>query len=335
MGTGAVRLRGRVAGFGAISAIAAAAVAGCGAASSGTAAATSPSAAAPSSAAASPGTGSAAAAGGGSADATGVVQLAAKTASSASSVTGTLSLQQATVKAGAAAASPAASAGASGTTGGGDLSLSGTFAERVRPSLLVSATISTLRSAGVSVPGGLSEILTPSTLYQKAPALTRPLHIAKPWLSVPLATLGQSTGVDFSQMLNSVSSNGPLAQSQLLAGATSVQKTGTTTLGGVPVTEYTGTTDLRKAAAALSGSSKTALQQAMAKTGLTTATFTVWIDASHVTRKAVVHETGKTITETVTTTITSINQPVNIAIPAAGQTAPQPTGTTTPATSTS
>jgi hypothetical protein len=328
MGTGAVRSRGRVAGLGAIASIAAVAAAGCGAASSGAASgAASPGASAPSSAAA-PGTSSAA--GGGSADARSAVQLAATTAASATSVTGTMSVQ-ATVKAGATA-SPGASSGAAGS---GDLSLSGTFTERLRPSVLASVTISSLQSAGTSVPGGLSEILTPSTLYLKAPALTRPLHIAKPWLSVPLATLGQSTGVDFSQMLNSVSSNGLLAQSQLLAGATSVQKTGTTTLGGVPVTEYTGTADLRKAAAALSGSSKTALQQAMAKTGLTTATFTVWIDASHVTRKAVVHETGKTITETVTTTITSINQPVNIAIPAAGQTAPLPTGTTTPATSTS
>jgi hypothetical protein len=96
----------------------------------------------------------------------------------------------------------------------------------------------------------------------------------------------------------------------------------------VPVTEYTGTTDLTKAAAALSGSNKSQLQQEITKAGLSTATFTVWIDSQHVTRKAVVHETGKTISETITTTITSINQPVNIAVPTAGQTAPLPTGST-------
>jgi hypothetical protein len=327
MTTGAIRGRGRVAGLGAIASIAAAAVAGCGAASSGPASGTA-SPAAPSSAAASPGTSSAAAAGGGgSADASGAVQLAAKTASSATSVTGTMSVQ-ATVKAGATA-SPGASAGATGSAGSGNVSLSGTFSERIRPTVLASVTISSLQTAGSAVPGGLSEVLTPSTLYLKAPALTQPLHIAKPWLSIPLAKLSQSSGIDFSQILSTATNNGPLAQSQLLAGATSVQKAGTTTLNGVPVTEYTGTIDLSKAAAALSGNSKSQLQQAITKAGLSTATFTVWIDGQHVTRKAVVHETGKTISETVTTTITGINQPVNIAVPSAAQTAPLPTGSTT------
>jgi hypothetical protein len=92
------------------------------------------------------------------------------------------------------------------------------------------------------------------------------------------------------------------------------------------VTEYTGTIDLDKAAAALSGSSKSQLQQAIKTAGLSTATFTVWIDGQHVTRKSVVHETGKTVAETVTTTITGINQPVSITVPAAGQIAPLPTG---------
>jgi hypothetical protein len=322
MGTRAARSRGRVTGFGAIASIAAAVgVAGCGAASSGTA----PGTASPS-ATASPGTSSAAAAGGGTADARSAVQLAATTAASATSVTGTMSVQ-ATVKAGATA-SPGASAAASGSAGSGNLALSGTFTERLRPSVLASVNISSLESAGTSVPGGLSEILTPSTLYLKAPALTQQLHISKPWLSVPLAKLSQSTGVDLSQMLSSVTNNGPLAQSQLLAGATSVRKTGTTTLGGVPVTEYTGTINLSKAAATLSGSSKSQLRQAIATAGLSTATFTVWIDGQHVTRKAVVHETGKTISETITTTITGLNQPVNIAVPAAAQTAPLPTGST-------
>ena len=298
MGTGAFRSRGRAAGFGAVAALAAAAVAGCGAASSGTAAGAS------SSAAATPGS---------SADAASVVRLAAKTASSATSVTGTMSVQ-ATSK--------------SGSTGSGSLALTGTFTERIRPSLLARVNISSLKSAGSSVPGGLSEILTPSTLYLKAPALTQQLHLSKPWLSISLAQLSQSTGTNLSQLLNSVTGNGPLAQTQLLAGATSVRKTGTTTLDGVPVTEYTGTIDLTKAAAALSGSSKSQLQQAITSAGLRTAKFTVWIDGQHVTRQAVVHETGKTIAETITTTITGVNQPVSIAVPAAGQTAPLPTGTT-------
>ena len=41
-------------------------------------------------------------------------------------------------------------------------------------------------------------------------------------------------------------------------------------------------------------------------------------------RKAVVTEAGKAVTETTTTTITSINQPVNVTVPAPGQTASLP-----------
>jgi hypothetical protein len=54
----------------------------------------------------------------------------------------------------------------------------------------------------------------------------------------------------------------------------------------------------------------------------------VWIDGSHTARKSVVTEAGKTLTETITTTVTSLGKPVNIAVPPAGQTAPLPSGAT-------
>ena len=43
-------------------------------------------------------------------------------------------------------------------------------------------------------------------------------------------------------------------------------------------------------------------------------------------RKAIITEVGKTVIETVTTTTTSINQPVNITVPTAGETSPLPGG---------
>lgn len=127
-------------------------------------------------------------------------------------------------------------------------------------------------------------------------------------------------------MLNQATGNGPLAQSQLLQGATSVRQVGTGTIDGVPVTEYTGTVPLDKGLSYLSGSAKAQVQQMIATAGLSTATFTVWIDGQHTVRKAVLTEAGKDLTETITTTITSINQPVNITPPAAGQTSSLPGG---------
>lgn len=243
------------------------------------------------------------------------VKLAAKTASGANSFTGTMSLQF-TAKPGAASSSSSV----------GGLSMNATFAEQLHPTLLASVNIASLSSGGTSLPGGMAEIVTPSTLYLKWSYLTQLLHLSKPWLAVPVSSLSQSGGVNLSQLLGQSTGSGPLTQSQLLQGATSVHQVGTGSVGGVPVTEYTGTLSLDKAISYLSGTAKAQLQQAMANAGLTEATFTVWIDRQHTVRKAVVNEAGKDVTETITTTITSINQPVNIVLPTASQTSQLPGG---------
>jgi hypothetical protein len=216
---------------------------------------------------------------------------------------------QATVKPGAA--------GTSGATGA--VSMTATFAEQLHPSLLASVDIETLSSGGTSLPGGLAEVITPTTLYLKWSFLTQELHQSKPWLAIPVSSLN-SSGVNLSQIFSQATGSGPLTQSQLLQGATSVRQVGTGSIDGVAVTEYTGTFPLDKSLSYLSGSARAEVQQAIANAGFSTATFTVWIDGQHTVRKAVVTEVGTAVTETITTTITSINQPVNIAVPAAAQT---------------
>ena len=243
------------------------------------------------------------------------VKLAAKTSSSANSFTGTMDLQ-ATVKPGADTSS----------TSAGAVSITATFAGQAHPSQVASVNIASLSFAGTPIPGGLAEIATPSTLYLKWSYLTQMLHLSKPWLAIPLSSLSQSGGVNLSQILGQATGSGPLVQSQLLQGATAVRQVGTGSIDGVPVTEYTGTLPLDKGISYLSGAAKAQLQQAMASAGFTKMTFTVWVDGQHTVRKAVDTETGKDVTETITTTITSINQPVNIALPAASQTSPLPGG---------
>jgi hypothetical protein len=190
----------------------------------------------------------------------------------------------------------------------------------------VNMNIASLGAAGTSMPGGIEEIITPSTLYMKWSYLTQMLHLSKPWLAISVSSISQSSGIDLSQIFSQESGSDPLTQSQLLQGATSVHQVGTGSIDGVPVTEYTGTVPLDKGISYLSGSAKTEAQQAIAAAGFSTATFTVWIDGQHTVRKAVVTEVGKTVTETITTTITSINQPVSIALPTAGQTSQPPGG---------
>lgn len=236
------------------------------------------------------------------------VRLASKTTSGASSFTGTMSLQ-------AAAKSGSKSQ---------DVSMTATMAEQLHPSLLAEVQIGTLSAAGSTLPGGLDEIVTPSALYMKWAFLTQELHLTKPWLGIPLSSLSKGTGINLGQLFSQATSSSPLNESQMLAGASHVRKVGTGTIDGVAVTEYTGTLSLDKGIQYLSGSVKSQVQKEITAAGLTTATFTVWIDANNTMRKAVVHENGANLTETVTVTVATLNQPVNIKVPAADQTSPLP-----------
>jgi hypothetical protein len=276
-----------------LAAIAAAALAGCAAGSSGTGAT---------------GAGAHAAASSSPLDA---VQLAAKTTGGANSFSGTMSVQ-ATAKPGAPSS--------------GNVSMTATMAEQLRPSLLTEVQIGTLSAAGQSLPGGLAEIVTPSNLYLKWSLLTQQLHTTKPWLVIPVSALSKSSGVDLSQLFSQATNSSPLNESQMLAGASGVRKGGTGTIAGVAVTEYTGTVSLDKGMQYLSGSSKAAMQKQIAAAGMSTANFTVWVDGQQVMRKAVITENGTTLTEVITVAISSINQPVNIQVPAADQTTPLPSG---------
>jgi hypothetical protein len=276
-----------------LTAILAAALAGCAAASSGTSATSSPAnTAAPSSA-------------------LDAVQLAAKTTSGASSFTGTMSLQ---------------ATATSGATGSGSVSMTATMAEQVRPSLQAEVQIGTLSAAGSTLPGGLTELITPGNFYLKWPFLIQELHLTKPWLVIPVSAMSKSSGVNLSQIFSQATSSSPLNESQMLAGASDVRRIGTGTIDGVPVTEYTGTVSIDKGMQYLSGSAKAAMQKEVAAAGLSTATFTVWVDGRQVMRKAVITENGTALTEVITVTVASLNRPVSIPIPAAGQTTSLPSG---------
>jgi hypothetical protein len=95
----------------------------------------------------------------------------------------------------------------------------------------------------------------------------------------------------------------------MLAGASNVRKVGTGTIDGVAVTEYTGTLSLDKGIQYLSGSVKAQVQKEISAVGLTTATFTVWIDGQHTVRKAIIHENGANLTETIAVTDTLTRSP--------------------------
>ncbi len=230
------------------------------------------------------------------------IQLAASTARDVNSFTATMSIH-----------------GSTGSSSG-TFDLAGTISEQLHPSVLAEANFSTFSAAGQSIPGGMSEIITTRSLYMKLAILTQELHTTKPWIEIPFSALTKSSGVNISSLFSQLQTNSPLDQSQLFTGAENVKTAGTGVVDGVPVTEYTGTVSMSKALAKLPASLRTSFGQDIEKAGITSVRFTEWVDGQHHVRKTTVTESGAAITETITTTVTSINQPVNIRVPSAGQT---------------
>lgn len=241
------------------------------------------------------------------------VKLAAKTTGKANSFTATMNVQI------------ASKLGASSTSGPSD-KMTMTFAEQLHPTMLASVNVGSLSVGGKPMPGGISEIVTPTAIYIKSSLLTQGLHLTRPWAVIPLSSLS-STGLNLSQFMDQATGNGPLADSQLLTEATSVHRVGTGSIDGVPVTEYTGTIPLSRALSHLSGAAKTMAEQLETAGGITTETFTIWVDGNNLLRKVVTAATGSFLSETSTMTITGINQPAGIVIPPASQTSALPKGT--------
>ena len=229
------------------------------------------------------------------------VELAAHSAAAVNTFAGTIALQ--------------GTYNESGTSG--TINMSGTMSGQRQP-LEFSANIGTFSAAGENI-GPMDEILTTKDLYMKVGMLSQALHTSKPWIVMPISELSNATGVNLSSLLSETQDSSPLTETQLLAGASGVKKVGTSTIGGVPVTEYSGSITMDKALAALPSDVRSGLQQEISSTGISSAYFNVWLDSQNQAKKEIVSEKGRTISETITVTMSSVNQPVTITPPAASQ----------------
>jgi hypothetical protein len=147
------------------------------------------------------------------------------------------------------------------------------------------------------------------------------LHTSKQWLGLSVSALSGSSGIDLGSLFGESDTSNPLTQAQLLAGATDVKKAGTGTVDGVAVTEYTGSYALSAAIAKLPANVRSNVNSAFKQAGLQsgTAKFTVWIDAQNIVRKDITVIDSSAFHETLTTTVTSVNQPVTVTAPPASQ----------------
>ena len=210
--------------------------------------------------------------------------------------------------------------------------LSGTLTEQTQPSPLVEVR--------TTVPSGLEAILAGDMAYLKLGALTQ--TAGKPWVEAPISGLESSTGANLAPMIQQLQASDPLAQTQMFTAATNVREDGTSTISGVPATQYSGSYPLAAGLARLAPDQRTSLQSDMTSSGITTTQFTVWVDSKNQVRKISLVEYGKSTRIDIVLVIVSLNQPVQIQIPpasevvgAAGITStPAPAITRTPAVST-
>jgi hypothetical protein len=207
-------------------------------------------------------------------------------------------------------------------SGTASVTMAGTMRVRTRPSLLADADFTTFEAGGQSLPGGMREIVTDRAFYLKMALLSRELH--KPWAKISFSQLQQGTGINIGQLMQQVQNSNPLVQTQMLAAAKNVRAVGRQTIDGVSTTHYTGSYSISAGLAKLPASQRAVAQQALRTIGVKTARFNVWIDGQHQTRKLVMTETGSMESITMTTQVTSVNQPVSVTLPPASQVATIP-----------
>jgi hypothetical protein len=203
--------------------------------------------------------------------------------------------------------------------------VSGTLVEQTQPSLLVDVR--------TTQPAGLEAILTGSTAYLKIGALTR--AAGQPWLAVPYSRLAGSSNASLTPMIQQVQGSDPLAQAQMFPAATNVRELGTSTISGVPATEYSGSYSLAAGLAQLAQGLRAPIRSGLVSSGITSTTFAVWVDARHQVRKMRLVEFGKSTRIEIVLVIVAVNQPVRILLPPASEiagatVAPAPAMTKTP-----
>jgi hypothetical protein len=92
----------------------------------------------------------------------------------------------------------------------------------------------------------------------------------------------------------------------------------------VATTEYAGTYAPKAAYNGLTPRLRKLIGPMLRSIGTHLVHFRVWIDAEHLIKKADYTESVRGETVTTTFVVTSVNQPVHVTLPKAGQTAPLP-----------
>jgi hypothetical protein len=161
--------------------------------------------------------------------------------------------------------------------------------------------------------GGASPLL-----YMQLPALDKYLN-GKTWVKADLGALAQERGIDLNQLFQAAGNEDPTKALQMLQSVGNVSKAGTAAIDGVDTTEYRGTVDVQKAAAALGPS----YEKLLSGSKVTSIPVDVWIGSDGLVRR--LHENlsydvnGTQATTDLTMNLTDFGAPVTVTTPPADQ----------------
>jgi len=197
--------------------------------------------------------------------------------------------------------------------------LTGTIVAKLKPTLQVAAN---LRLAAAGQSSQVKEIITGTALYLSTATLTR--HLGKPWAKIDLSALKGPRGASLALLVRSMQSDNVSYQAEMLTLAKNARVVGMQTVGGVPTTELAGSLKAAEALKMRPASFRKFLAPALRALGNSTIRFHVWIDGQDRIRKMTSIATVGGQTIHITLTVTSLNQPVDITLPPASQTATLP-----------
>jgi hypothetical protein len=182
---------------------------------------------------------------------------------------------------------------------------------QLKPVLLANESLHTSANGqNVSV----DEIVSAKAVYIKESTS----QSSRPWVEVRFSELGGSLGSSLSTLLQNAQNGNPAQQTEVLTASKNVHVVGTQVVDGVETTHYSGTVAASTALSRLPASVRKGIAPLL-KLITGDIRFDVWIDAQHVARKLIEHETVVGEPATVTVNVTAVNQPVQISTPPASE----------------
>jgi hypothetical protein len=182
---------------------------------------------------------------------------------------------------------------------------------QLKPVLLARESVHT-STGGQNV--SVDEIVSARAVYIKESTS----QAVRPWVEIPFSELGGSLGSSISTLLQNAQNGNPAQQTEVLTASKNVHVVGKQVVNGVETTHYSGSVSPSTALSKLPANVRKGLAPLL-KLITGDIRFDVWIDAQHLTRKLVEHETVVGEPATVTLNVTAINQPVQITPPPASE----------------